>query len=67
MEDETKCLGIPIFKISILCEHLLFLHGYKADTASAARPAHPGSLDMISRTFAAVISDAVDLCSANTA
>ena len=38
-----------------------------ADTASAACPAHPGSLDMISMTFAAVICDADDPCSANTA
>ena len=30
----------------------------QADTASAACPAHPGSLDMISITFAAVIYDA---------
>ena len=30
----------------------------KADTASAACPAHPGSLDMTSMTFAAVICDA---------
>ena len=38
-----------------------------ADTASAACPAHPGSLDMISMTFAAVICDADELCSVNTA
>ena len=38
-----------------------------ADTASAACPAHPGSLDMISMTFAAVICDADDPCSVNTA
>ena len=38
-----------------------------ADTASAARPAHPGSLDMISMTFAAVICDADDPCAVNTA
>ena len=38
-----------------------------ADTASAACPAHPGSLDMISMTFAAVIWDADDPCSVNTA
>ena len=39
----------------------------KADTVSAACPAHPGSLDMISMTFAAVICDADDPCSVNTA
>ena len=38
-----------------------------ADTASAACPAHPGNLDMISMTFAAVICDADDSCSVNTA
>ena len=32
-----------------------------------ACPAHPGSLDMISMTFAAVICDADDPCSVNTA
>ena len=37
------------------------------DTASSARPADPGSLDMISVTFAAVICDADDPCSVNTA
>ena len=39
----------------------------KADTASAACPEHPGSLDMISMTFAAVICDADDPCSVNNA
>ena len=39
----------------------------KTDAASAACPAHPGNLDMISMTFAAVISDADDPCSVNTA
>ena len=39
----------------------------QADTASAACPAHLGNLDMISMTFAAVICDADDPCSVNTA
>ena len=39
----------------------------EADTASAACRAHPGSLDMISMTFAAVTCDADDPCSVNTA
>ena len=39
----------------------------EADTAPAACPAHCGSLDMISMTFAAVICDADDPCSVNTA
>ena len=38
-----------------------------ADNASAACPEHPGSLEMISMTFAAVICDADDPCSVNTA
>ena len=38
-----------------------------ADTASAACPAQPGSLEMISMTFAAVICDADDACSLDTA
>ena len=38
-----------------------------ADTASAASPAHHGSQDMISMTFAAVIWDADEPCSVNTA
>ena len=38
-----------------------------ADTASAACPEHPGSLVILSMTFAAVICDADDPCSVNTA
>ena len=38
-----------------------------ADTASAACPAHPSSLEIMSMTFAAVICDADDPCSVNTA
>ena len=38
-----------------------------ADTASAACPAHLGSLDIASITFAAVICDSDDPCSVNTA
>ena len=44
-----------------------FLTWVKADTASAACPVHPGSLDMTSVTFAAVICDADEPCSVNTA
>ena len=39
----------------------------QADTASVACPAHPGSLDVMFITFAAVICEADDLRSANTA
>ena len=38
-----------------------------ADTASAACPAHPGSLAMTSINFTAVICDADEPCSVNTA
>ena len=37
------------------------------DTASAACPEHPGSLDIMSMTFIAVICDADDPCSVNNA
>ena len=59
--DESKSLDIPILEFSVILEHLPFLPG------SAACPAQPGSLEMISMTFAAVICDADDLCSVNTA
>ena len=39
----------------------------QADTASAACPKHPGSLEMISMLLLAVICDADDPCSVNTA
>ena len=39
----------------------------KETTASAACPAHPGSLIKISMTFSAVICDADEPCSVNTA
>ena len=38
-----------------------------ADTASAAFPEHPGSLEIMSMILAAVICDADDPCSVNTA
>ena len=38
-----------------------------ADTAPAACPAHLGNLEIISMTLAAVIFDADDPCSVNTA
>ena len=62
-----ESLDIPILELSIILEHLPFLTWVQADTASAACPAHPGSLDMISMTFAAVICDADETCSMNTA
>ena len=65
--DESKCLDIPILEFSAIWVHPPFLPGFQADTASAACPAQPGSLEMISMTFAAVICDADDPCSVNTA
>ena len=53
--DESICLDIPIWEFSIILEHPPFYVGNKQDTASAACPAHPGSLDMISMTFAAAV------------
>ena len=44
-----------------------FLPGCKADTASAARPAPPGSLTMTSITSATVIWDADKTCSVSAA
>ena len=38
-----------------------------AETASAACPAYPGCLDIMSMTYAAVICDADEPCSVNTA
>ena len=64
--DESKCLDIPSLEVSMILEHLLFTW-VQADTASTACPAHPGTLEMISMTFAAVICDADDPCSVNTA
>ena len=64
--DESKCLDIPILEFSVILAHLLFFTWVSTDTASAACPAQPGSLEMISMTFAAVICDADDPCSVNT-
>ena len=64
--DESTCLDIPIWEFNNLGASSILTWVY-ADTASAACPAHPGNLDMISMTYAAVICDADDLCSVNTA
>ena len=65
--DESKCLDIPILEIFNNFGASPILTWVLAETASAACPAQPGSLDMISMTFAAVICDADDPCSVNTA
>ena len=67
MVDESICLDILTLEFSITSVHLPFLTWEKEDTASAACPAHPISLEIMSMTFAAVICDADDLCSVNTA
>ena len=53
--DISKNLDIPILEFSINWVHLPFLPGKKVDIASAACPAQPGNLEMISMIFAAVI------------
>ena len=63
--DESKCLDIPNLENNYGAS--LIFTWVQADTASAACPAHPGSLDMISITFAAVIYDADEPCNVNTA
>ena len=65
--DESKCLDIPILEFSIICVHLPFSLGYKLILRLLVCPVHPGSLDLMSITLAAVICDADDPCSANTA
>ena len=47
--------------------HFSILTWVQADIASAACPAHPDSREIISITFAAVICEADDPCSVNTA
>ena len=66
VEDESICLD-PIWEFSIILEHLPCLPEYKQILRQLLVPAHPGSLEMISMTFADVICDADDPCSVNTA
>ena len=65
--DVPKYLHILTSEFSITNGSSSFLTWVYADTASAACPAHPGSLAMTSITFAAVMCDADDPCSVNTA
>ena len=60
LKDESKYLVNNVGASSILT-------WVYADTASAACLAHPGCLEIMSMTFAAVICDADDPCSVNTA
>ena len=64
--DESKCLDILIFRIFNKDGASSILTWVQPDTASAACPAQPGSLDVTSITFAAVICEADDPCSLNT-
>ena len=56
----SKFLDTLTSVFSIFLVHLPFLTWAQADTMSAACPAHTGSLDFMSMTFAAVIGDADD-------
>ena len=67
MVGESECLDIPIWEFSIIWEHLPFLLGSKQILRQLLETAQPGSLEMISMTFAAVICDADDPCSVNAA
>ena len=49
--DVSKYLGILASEFFIVMVHLPFLTWVYADTASAACPAHPGSLDIMSVIF----------------
>ena len=51
----------------LICEHLPFLPWHKQILRLLLVHRTPGSLDMISMTFAAIICDADDPCSVNTA
>ena len=65
----SKCLGIltlDFFFLKKIGASYIFTCVI-ADTASAACPAHPGSLEILSMTFAAVICDGNDPCTVNTA
>ena len=65
--DVSKYLDIPTSELYNNDGASSILTWVRADTASAACPAHPGSLAMTSITFAAVIGGADEPCSVNTA
>ena len=66
--DVSRCHDVLTSVFSIELVRLPLWLGYKADTASGACPAHPGSLAIItSTTFTAVIWDADEPCSVKTA
>ena len=61
--DESICLDTPILEFKIIWEHPPFSLGYKLILRLLLVHARPGSLEMISMTFAALICDAEDPCS----
>ena len=65
--DVSKYLDILTLEFFNNVDASSILTSVKADTASAACPEHPGNLDIMSVTYAAVICDADDPCSVNTA
>ena len=67
MVDESKCLDIPIWEFSIIWEHPPFLPGYKKILRPLLVFHNQASLEIVSMTVAAVICDADDPCSVNTA
>ena len=65
--DESTSLNIPILEFeNDLWASFIFIW-VQADTASAACPAQAGNLEIISMIFAAVVWEAEDPCSVNTA
>ena len=64
--DESKCLDIPIWKFSVIWCILHFYLGISRYCVSCLSFAS-SNLEMISMTFGAVIFDAGDPCSVNTA
>ena len=53
--DESICLDIPNWEFLLILEHLPLLLGYKQTLRLLLVHRNPGSLEMISMTFAAVI------------
>ena len=67
MVNEFKWLDVPFPVVSNSFEASFIFTSVQADTASLACPARPGSLEITPRTLAAVMCDAEDPCSVNTA
>ena len=65
--DVSKYLDILTLELFNNVGASSILTWVSTDTVSGACPAHPGRLEMMSMTIAAVICDADDPCSVNTA